>query len=101
MTMFGWIVFGLIVGVVAKLLAPGLDRGGLILTIVLGIAGALLGGFIGHGLGWSREDDPVGFLMAVLGAILILVVCHKTGKSRDEPALGFSKDVGVGVWRVR
>lgn len=74
MTILGWIVFGLIVGVVAKFLAPGPDPGGLILTILLGIAGALLGGFIGRGLGWYREDDPVGFLMALLGAVLILVV---------------------------
>jgi len=74
MSILGWIVFGLIVGVVAKFLTPGPDPGGLVLTVLLGIAGALLGGFIGRGLGWYREDDPVGFLMALLGAILILVV---------------------------
>lgn len=77
MAMLGWIAFGLIVGIVAKFLTPGPDPGGLILTILLGIAGALLGGFIGRGLGWYREDDPVGFLMALLGAILILVVRRK------------------------
>jgi len=74
MSILGWIVFGLTVGVVAKFLTPGPDPGGLVLTVLLGIAGALLGGFIGRGLGWYREDDPVGFLMALLGAILILVV---------------------------
>jgi uncharacterized membrane protein YeaQ/YmgE (transglycosylase-associated protein family) len=77
MTILGWIVFGLIVGVIAKFLTPGPDPGGLILTILLGIAGALLGGFIGRGLGWYREDDPVGFLMALLGAVLILVIRRK------------------------
>lgn len=74
MTILGWIVFGLIVGVLARFLTPGPDPGGLILTILLGIAGALLGGFIGRGFGWYGEEDPVGFLMALLGAVLILVV---------------------------
>jgi len=77
MIIIGWIVFGLLVGVVAKLITPGSDPGGLILTMLLGIAGALLGGFIGRGLGWYGEDDPVGFLMALVGAVLILVVRRK------------------------
>ena len=83
MSIIGWIVFGLLVGVVAKLLTPGPDPGGWILTIVLGIGGALLGGFIGRGLGWYRAEDPVGFLMALLGAILILIIRRKVwGPSR-------------------
>jgi uncharacterized membrane protein YeaQ/YmgE (transglycosylase-associated protein family) len=83
MSIIGWIVFGLIVGVVAKFLTPGPDPGGWILTILLGIGGALLGGFIGRGLGWYREEDPVGFLMALLGAILILIIRRKVaGPSR-------------------
>ena len=83
MAIVGWIVFGLIVGVVAKVLTPGPDPGGWILTMVLGIAGALLGGFIGRGIGWYRDDEPVEFLMAVLGAVLILVVRRKiAGRTR-------------------
>ena len=83
MAIVGWIVFGLIVGVVAKVLTPGPDPGGWILTMVLGIAGALLGGFIGRGIGWYRDDEPVGFLMAVVGAVLILVVRRKiAGRTR-------------------
>ena len=74
MSILGWIVFGLIVGVVAKLLMPGRDPGGMIITILLGIAGALIAGFIGRGLGWYGEDDPVGFVMATFGAILILLL---------------------------
>ena len=83
MSIIGWIVFGLLVGVVAKLLTPGPDPGGWILTILLGIGGALLGGFIGRGLGWYRAEDPVGFLMALLGAILILIIRRRVaGPSR-------------------
>ncbi len=70
----GWILFGLIVGVLATLFMPGPDPGGMIMTILLGIAGALLGGLIGRVLGWYGEGDPVGFIMALVGAILILVV---------------------------
>lgn len=73
-SILGWILFGLIVGVVAKLLMPGRDPGGFIVTIVLGIGGALLGGFIGRALGWYREGDPVGFIMAVLGSIVVLLI---------------------------
>jgi uncharacterized membrane protein YeaQ/YmgE (transglycosylase-associated protein family) len=72
MTIIGWILFGLIVGVVAKLLMPGRDPGGFIITILLGIVGALLGGYIGRTLGFYRENEPVSFLMAVLGSIILL-----------------------------
>lgn len=68
----GWIVFGLIVGAVAKLLMPGRDPGGLIVTMLLGIAGALVGGILGRAAGWYGPNDPAGFLMSLLGAILLL-----------------------------
>ena len=72
--MLGWILFGLIVGIVAKLLMPGRDPGGFIITIFLGIAGALVGGFIGRFLGFYGPGQPAGFLMAVLGSILLLML---------------------------
>jgi uncharacterized membrane protein YeaQ/YmgE (transglycosylase-associated protein family) len=78
MHIIGWIVFGLVVGIVAKFLMPGRDPGGFVLTAVLGIAGALVGGFLGRSLGWYREGDPVGFVVAVLGAILLLAVYRVT-----------------------
>ncbi|MGZ8445116.1 MAG: GlsB/YeaQ/YmgE family stress response membrane protein, partial [Candidatus Binatia bacterium] len=53
---------------------PGRDPGGFVVTILLGIAGALLGGFLGRSLGLYREDDPVGFIMAVIGSIILLVI---------------------------
>ena len=68
----GWIVFGLVVGIIAKLLMPGRDPGGFIVTILLGIAGALLGGFVGRSLGWYGENEPAGFLMSLVGAIVLL-----------------------------
>lgn len=85
MSVLGWIVFGLIVGIVAKFLMPGRDPGGMIVTILLGVVGALVGGFIGRALGWYREGDPVGFLMAVIGAIVVLIIYRKViGSSRAE-----------------
>jgi uncharacterized membrane protein YeaQ/YmgE (transglycosylase-associated protein family) len=69
-----WIVFGLLVGIVAKVLTPGRDPGGFIVTVLLGIAGALVGGFIGRTAGWYGEGDPVGFVMAVVGSIVLLVL---------------------------
>ncbi len=74
MGILGWIVFGLIVGIVAKFLTPGRDPGGFIVTILIGIVGALLGGFIGRAIGLYREDDPVGFVMAVIGSIVLLLL---------------------------
>jgi len=72
--MLGWIVFGLIVGVIAKLLMPGRDPGGFIVTMLLGIAGALLGGFLGRSRGWYGANDNAGFLMSVLGALILLAL---------------------------
>jgi uncharacterized membrane protein YeaQ/YmgE (transglycosylase-associated protein family) len=74
MSVISWIIFGLVVGIVAKFLMPGRDPGGFIITILLGIAGALLGGFLGRAAGLYREGDPVGFIMAVLGSIALLVL---------------------------
>jgi len=78
----GWIVFGLIVGIVAKLLMPGRDPGGIIITILLGIAGALLGGFLGRALGWYGPSDAAGFIMSILGAVLILFIYRRFGPAR-------------------
>jgi len=74
MGVLGWIVFGLIVGAIAKLLMPGRDPGGWIVTILLGIAGALLGGWVGQAVGWYRAGEGAGFLMSVLGAIVLLAL---------------------------
>ena len=67
-------MFGLVVGIVAKFLMPGRDPGGFVITAVLGIVGALVGGFVGRVIGLYREGDPVGFIMAVVGAIIVLLI---------------------------
>lgn len=72
MTVLGWIVFGLIVGIVGKLVMPGKDPGGFLATVAIGIVGAIIGGFLGRLLGMYGEGDPVGFIMAVIGAMLFL-----------------------------
>ena len=82
MHILGWILFGLVVGIVAKLLMPGRDPGGFIITILLGIAGALLGGWIGRAVGWYQPGDPVGFVMAVIGAMVLLAIYHFAFHSR-------------------
>ena len=74
MGVIGWIIFGLIVGIVAKFLMPGRDPGGFVITAVLGIVGALLGGYLGRAMGWYREGEPAGFIVAVIGAILVLAL---------------------------
>ena len=70
----GWIIFGIIVGAVAKLLMPGRDPGGFIVTMLLGIAGALVGGFLGRALGWYGPNDSAGFLMSLVGAVVLLFI---------------------------
>jgi uncharacterized membrane protein YeaQ/YmgE (transglycosylase-associated protein family) len=74
MGILGWILFGLIAGVIAKLVMPGRDPGGFIITILLGIAGAFLGGFIGRALGFYGEGEGAGMLMAILGSIILLAI---------------------------
>lgn len=74
MELIGTIIIGLIVGVVAKLLMPGRDPGGFIITILLGIAGAFVGTFVGRALGFYAPGEAAGFLMSLLGAVLLLLI---------------------------
>ena len=70
----GTVVIGLIVGAIAKLLMPGRDPGGCLVTILLGIAGAFVAGFLGRVLGWYEPGQPAGFIASVIGAMLLLLV---------------------------
>ena len=72
--MIGQALLGLLIGVVAKLLLPGRDPGGLIVTALIGLVGGWVGGRIGRLLGWYEEGHPAGFVMSVVGAMLLLLV---------------------------
>lgn len=75
--MFGWlgaIIIGLIVGAVAKLLMPGKDPGGFIVTALLGIAGSVIGTWIGRAAGWYQDGQGAGFIMSVIGAVILLFI---------------------------
>ena len=78
----GWIVFGLIVGAVATLVMPGNDPGGIIVTMLLGIVGAVVGGWIGRAMGLYGPEDPAGFLMSLVGAIALLAIDRATAGRR-------------------
>ncbi len=82
MGILGWILFGLIVGAIAKLVMPGRDPGGIIVTMLLGIAGAVLGGFIGRAMGFYGPDETAGWLMSIAGAILLLVLYRLVARRR-------------------
>jgi uncharacterized membrane protein YeaQ/YmgE (transglycosylase-associated protein family) len=69
-----WIVFGLIVGALAKLVMPGNDPGGIIVTILLGIAGAIVGGMVGRAMGFYGPGQAAGYLMSIVGAIVLLAL---------------------------
>ena len=79
---FGWIIVGAVAGVLAKLIMPGKDPGGCIVTVLLGIAGALLAGFIGNSLGWYSQGQAGGFIAATLGAIVILFIYRLVSRRR-------------------
>jgi uncharacterized membrane protein YeaQ/YmgE (transglycosylase-associated protein family) len=74
MAILSWIVFGLVIGVIAKLLMPGRDPGGFIVTILLGVAGALVGGFIGRAMGLYSAGQSAGWIMSILGAVILLAL---------------------------
>jgi uncharacterized membrane protein YeaQ/YmgE (transglycosylase-associated protein family) len=74
MSIIGIIFIGLLVGLVAKLLMPGRDPGGFIITILLGIAGSFVAAWVGRYLGWYQEGEPAGFLASVVGAIILLIL---------------------------
>lgn len=82
MAFLSWIFTGLIVGVVAKLLMPGRDPGGIIVTILLGIAGALLAGFLGQALAIYQQGEVAGWIASILGAIAILAIYRLIVRNR-------------------
>jgi uncharacterized membrane protein YeaQ/YmgE (transglycosylase-associated protein family) len=73
-TIFWTFIIGLVIGAVAKLLMPGKDPGGCIITILLGIAGAFVAGYIGRVVGWYQPGQPAGFIASVIGAMILLLL---------------------------
>ena len=74
----GWALFGLVVGAIAKLVMPGRDPGGIVVTMLLGIAGAVVAGFLGRIVGWYNPGQGAGLIASVLGALLVLWIYRKS-----------------------
>jgi len=74
MAILSTLLVGLIVGAIAKLLMPGKDPGGFIITILLGIAGAFIATYIGQAIGWYKAGQPAGWIMSVIGAMILLLL---------------------------
>jgi uncharacterized membrane protein YeaQ/YmgE (transglycosylase-associated protein family) len=74
MAILSTILVGLVVGAIAKLLMPGKDPGGFIVTILLGIAGAFIATYLGQAVGWYKAGQPAGWIMSIVGAIILLLL---------------------------
>ena len=68
------LIIGLVVGAIAKLLMPGKDPGGCIITILLGVAGAFVAGYLGRLVGWYQPGEPAGFIASIIGAMILLLI---------------------------
>ena len=82
LSFIGAIIIGGLAGAVAKFLVPGRDPGGLIVTILLGVVGAVVATWLGHQVGWYRYGESAGFLGAVVGAVILLLVYRAVIRSR-------------------
>ncbi len=85
LSILGTIVVGLIVGLIARAVKPGDDRMGLIMTALLGVAGAFMARYVGVAMGWYQQNEPAGWIASVLGAVVLLVIYSLIrGRSRDN-----------------
>ncbi len=78
----GWIVVGGLAGGIAKMLMPGRDPGGCIITILLGIAGAVVAGWLGQTVGWYKAGEGAGFVAAIVGAFILLFLYRLVARRR-------------------
>jgi uncharacterized membrane protein YeaQ/YmgE (transglycosylase-associated protein family) len=74
LSFIGTVIVGLVVGLIARALKPGDDKMGLLMTIILGIAGSLIAGYVGRALGWYQPGQAAGWIASVIGAIILLVI---------------------------
>ncbi len=76
MHLIAFLIFGLIVGAIARLIVPGTEPGGWAISLLLGVAGSLLGGFVGRALGLYQHGESAGFIVSLLGAIILVGIYH-------------------------
>jgi uncharacterized membrane protein YeaQ/YmgE (transglycosylase-associated protein family) len=82
MSFIGFVIAGLVIGAIAKLLMPGRDPGGILVTMLIGMAGALLAGWAGRALGFYGPEDVAGWISSIVGAIVLLAVYRATLQPR-------------------
>jgi uncharacterized membrane protein YeaQ/YmgE (transglycosylase-associated protein family) len=86
MSVILFLIFGLIVGAIARLIVPGREPGGWLTSLVIGVAGAFLGGFLGRVFGlYTREVTTGGFVMSLVGAIVLVAIYHAVARRRTLP----------------
>jgi uncharacterized membrane protein YeaQ/YmgE (transglycosylase-associated protein family) len=76
MHVLAFLLFGLVVGALARLIVPGREPGGWVISMLLGIGGAFLGGYIGRAVGMYQEGQPAGFIMSLIGAVVLVAIYH-------------------------
>jgi uncharacterized membrane protein YeaQ/YmgE (transglycosylase-associated protein family) len=81
--MLYFLIFGLVVGALARFIVPGKESGGWLVSLLLGVAGSFAGAFLGRAMGFYREGEPAGFVMSVLGSILLVIVYHAFARRRS------------------
>jgi uncharacterized membrane protein YeaQ/YmgE (transglycosylase-associated protein family) len=82
-------IIGLVVGALAKLIMPGKDPGGIIVTALIGVAGALLAGFLGRAAGWYGAGEPAGFIASIVGAVILLAIYRAVTGRRSVTTAGY------------
>jgi uncharacterized membrane protein YeaQ/YmgE (transglycosylase-associated protein family) len=83
LSIIGTIVVGFVVGLIARAVKPGDDRTGLIMTTLLGIAGALVARYVGVAMGWYQQEEPAGWIASVIGAVVLLFIYGALRSRRD------------------
>lgn len=79
------LIIGLVIGALAKLVMPGKDGGGILITMLLGVAGSIVANLIGHAAGWYRSDESAGLIASVVGSVVLLAVYRAAAGRRALP----------------
>jgi uncharacterized membrane protein YeaQ/YmgE (transglycosylase-associated protein family) len=82
MHLIAFLLFGLVVGAIARLIVPGKEPGGWATSLLLGVGGSFLGAFVGRAIGHYREGQPAGFIMSLIGAIVLVGIYHAVTRRR-------------------